>query len=418
MVRAVDIVRERPKRTRRYIFGGLGLVALVFVTIAVSRLESRPPSVEAGTLMVDTVRRGTMLVTVRAPGTLEPEQVRYISALTAGRIEQKPIRPGAHVLPNTEVLELSNPDVQLEALTAQKELAAAQAELITSQTQLANEQLTARASLATALRDSAAAARQAQALHQLDQKGFAGRGEVDSAQDRIRESNSRVGAARDQVQMLTQGIDDQVAVQRRQIDRLKAIVEFQAQRVASMHVVAGDTGVLQDLPWELGQWVTPGQVLAKVARPGQLKAVLKVPETQAKDVAIGQSVDVDTRNGVVQGTVARVDPAVENGTVNVEVHLGGTLPAGARPDLSVDGTIQIERLDDVLYVGRPAFAQTDATVGLFKVQPDGHTAVREPVGFGRASVTTIVVRSGLKVGDKVVISDMSAWDNVNKVRIE
>lgn len=414
----MDIVRERPKRTRRYIIGGLGLVGLVFVTIAVSRLEARPPSVEAGTLMVDTVRRGTMLRQVRAPGTLEPEQVRFISALTAGRIEQLPIRPGARVIPSTEVLELSNPDVQLEALTAQQQLAAAESQLITSQTQMSNEQLTAKASLATALRDSAGAARQAQALQELDSKGFAARMEVDSAQDRIREANSRVVAARDQVQMLTTGINDQVSVQRQEIDRLKAIVQFQNERVASMHVVAGDSGVLQELPWELGQWVTPGQVLAKVARPGRLKAVLKVPETQAKDVALGQSVDVDTRNGIVKGTVSRIDPAVENGTVNVEVHLGGTLPDGARPDLSVDGTIQIERLDDVLYVGRPAFAQTDATVGLFKIQADGHTAVREPVSFGRASVTTIEVRSGLRVGDKVIISDMSAWDNVNKVRIE
>lgn len=414
----MDIVREKPKRTRRYIFGGLGIVALVLVTIAVSRMEARPPSVEAGTLMVDTVRRGPMLRQVRAPGTLEPEQIRYISALTAGRIEQLPIRPPARVMPNTEVLELSNPDVQLEALTAQQQLAAAEAQLITNQTQMSNEQLTAKGSLATALRDSAGAARQLQALQELDSKGFAGRMEVDSARDRIREANARVLAARDQVQMLTAGMDDQAAVEKQEIDRLKAIVAFQTQRVASMHVVAGDTGILQQLPWELGQWVTPGQVLAVVARPGRLKAVLKVPETQAKDVALGQSVDVDTRNGIAKGTVSRIDPAVENGTVNVEVRLTGPLPEGARADLSVDGTILIERLDNVLYVGRPAFAQTDATVGLFKIQADGHTAVRVPVSFGRASVTTIEVRSGLNVGDKVIISDMSAWDNVNKVRIE
>jgi HlyD family secretion protein len=414
----VDIVRERPKRTKRYVLAAAGLVALVFVTIAVSRLESRPPSVEAGTLMVDTVRRGTMLRQVRAPGTLEPEQVRFISALTPGRIEALPLRPGARVLPNTELVVMSNPDVQLEALTAQQQLAAAQSQLITNGTQLSNEQLTAQSTLATALRDSANAARQSVALAELDKKGFSSRMEVDSAGDRIREANARVAAARDQVKMLTNGIDQQVEVQKRQIDRLKAIVEFQNQRVASMHVVAGDSGILQELPWELGQWVTSGQVLAKVAQPGHLKAVLKVPETQAKDVTIGQSVDVDTRNGVVTGKVTRIDPVVLNGTVNVDVTLPATLPPGARPDLSVDGTIQIERLDDVLYVGRPAFAQTDATVGLFKVEADGHTAVRQPVTFGRASVTTIEVRGGLKVGDKVIISDMSAWDNVNKVRIE
>ena len=414
----MDIVRERPKRTRRYVIAGAGLLALVLVTIAVSRLESRPPSVEAGTLMIDSVRRGTMLRQVRAPGTLEPEHIRYISALTAGRIEQKPLKPGAKVLPNTELLELSNPDVQLEALNAEQQLAAAKAQLITNGTSLANEQLTAQATLATAVRDSAYAARQIQALKELDAKGFAGRMEVDSAQDRIREANARLAAARNQVHMLSDGIDQQVAVQKEQIQRLDAVVNFQNQRVASMHVVAGDSGVLQELPWELGQWVTPGTVLAKIAQPGELKAVLKVPETQAKDVAVGQSVDVDTRNGVVTGKVARIDPVVLNGTVNVDVTLPATLPPGSRPDLSVDGTIQIERLDDVLYVGRPAFAQTDATVGLFKLEPDGHTAVRQPVNFGRASVTTIEVRGGLKVGDRVIISDMSAWDNVNKVRIE
>ena len=368
--------------------------------------------------MIDEVKRGEMLIQVRAPGTLEPEQVRYISALTAGRIEQKPLRPGARVLPNTEILVLSNPDVQLQALTAQQQLAAAQAQLIENQTTLMGQKMTARSTLATAIRDSSQALRQADALHELQLKGFAGRGELDSAQDRIREADSRVSAARDEVGMLTTGIEQQDTVQRRQIARLRAIVAFQAQLVASMHVVAGDTGVLTDLPWELGQWVTSGQVLAKVSRPGRLKAVLKVPETQAKDVAIGQSVDVDTRNGIVKGDVIRVDPVVQNGTVDVEVHLDGALPPGARPDLSVDGTILKERLANVLYVGRPAFAQTDATVGLFKLLPNGHTAVRVPVNFGTASVTTIQVNGGLQVGDKVIISDMSAWDNVNKVRIE
>ncbi len=363
-----------------------------------------------------------MLRQVRAPGTLAPEQVRYISALTAGRIEALPLKPGAKVYATTELLELSNPDVQLEALTAQQQLAAAQSQLITNGTQLSNEQLTAEATLATAVRDSASAARKSQALHELDLKGFAGRMEVDSGQDHIREANARVSAARDQVRMLTNGISDQVEVQKRQIDRLKALLVRIPGTSASrtMRVVAGDSGILQELPLGVsGQWVTPGQVLAKVAQPGHLKAVLKVPETQAKDVTIGQAVEVDTRNGVVTGKVGRIDPVVLNGTVNVDVTLPATLPLGARPDLSVDGTIQIERLEDVLYVGRPAFAQTDATVGLFKVGADGHTAVRQPVNFGRASVTTIEVRrGGLRVGDKVIISDMSAWDNVNKVRIE
>jgi len=414
----VDIIRTPPRRTRRYWLATAGVVALASATLAVSRLESRPPSVERGTLMIDSVRRGTMLRQVRAPGTLVPEHVRFISALTAGRVEQLPIRPGARVTPSTELLELSNPDVQLEALTAQQQLAAAQAQLITNQAQLENEQLTARGQLATAIADSANAARRSATADALDRKGFAGRMEVDSAHERMHEAAERVAAARQQVQVLTTSLGEQLAVQRQQVDRLKAIVEFQAQRVASMHVVAGDSGVLEELSLQLGQWVTPGTVLAKVAQPGKLKAVLKVPETQAKDVAAGQVVAVDTRNGVVPGRVTRIDPSVQNGTVNVEVGLEGQLPAGARADLSVDGTIEIERLDNVLYVGRPAFAQPDASVGLFKLDSRGTTAVRQTVTFGSASVTTIEVRGGLKAGDRVIISDMSAWDNANKVRIE
>jgi len=415
----VDIPREPAKKTRRNALIGGAIAGVLILSVAVSRLESRPPSVESGTLMIDSVRRGTMLRQVRAPGVLQPEHVRFIAALTAGRIEHLPLRPGARVVPTTEILELSNPDVKLEALTAEQQLASAESQLITSQTQLSNEEQTARSTLATAIRDSALAARQDAAIAALDKKGFAGKMEVDSSHDRARESADRLVAARIQVSTLANGIAKQLEVQKRQIERLKAIVQFQNQRVSSMHVVAGDSGVLQELPWELGQWVTPGQVLAKVAQPGRLKAVLKVPETQAKDVSNGQVVDVDTRNGVVKGHVARVDPAVQNGTVNVEVALDGALPAGARADLSVDGTIEFERLTNVLYVGRPAFAQTDATVGLFRLsEGDRHTAVRTPVTLGRASVTTIEVRAGLKAGDRVIISDMSAWDNVNKVRIE
>jgi HlyD family secretion protein len=414
----VDIVRAKPRPTRRYLFIALGLLAVGFVTVSVSRLESRPPSVDRGTLWIDSVKRGTMLRQVRAPGTLEPEHVRFVSALTAGRVERRPLKPGAIVIPWTVIVELSNPDVQLEALSAQKELAAAQAALLTSQTQLESQRLTTQSQLATVQSDSADATRNAAMMDALDKKGFAGGLELAKAHDRARELNSRVATNRDQLQMLSTSVEEQVAAQRQQIDRLRAIVQFQNERVASMRVPAGDSGVLQELPLDLGQWVVPGQILGKVAQPGRLKAVLKVPETQAKDVAPGQVVAVDTRNGVVPGRVTRIDPSVQNGTVNVEVALEGALPAGARADLSVDGTIEIERLDNVLYVGRPAFAQTGATVGLFKLDPSGHTAVRQSVGFGRSSVTTIEVLQGLSAGDRVIISDMSTWDNANKVRIE
>jgi HlyD family secretion protein len=359
-----------------------------------------------------------MLRQVRAPGTLQPEHVRFVSALTAGRVEQRLLKPGATVLPATVIVELSNPDVQLEALTAQQQLAAAQAALLTSQTQLESQRHTLRSSIATVQSDSGEAARQAAMLDALDKKGFASGLELAKAHDKEHELDSRLATDRDQLSMLSSSIDEEVAAQRQQVDRLKAIVQFQNERVQSMRVTAGDSGVLQELPLDLGQWVVPGQLLAKVAQPGKLKAVLKVPETQAKDVASGQVVAIDTRNGVMPGRVARVDPSVQNGTVDVEVALEGALPPGARADLSVDGTIEIERLNNVLYVGRPAFAQTDATVGLFKLDPSGHTAVRQSVVFGRSSVTTIEVRHGLDAGDRVIISDMSTWDNANKVRIE
>lgn len=414
----MDIQRAPQPRRRRYVFAALGILALGSVTVAVGSVEKRPPSVERATLWIDTVQRGTMLRQVRAPGTLQPEHVRFVSAITAGRIERILVRPGTAVTPATELLELTNPDVQLEQLTAEQQLAAAQSQLVTGQTQLQSERLTQAAGLATVESDSADASRTAAMLDALDKKGFAGSLELAKAHDKVRELDSRLRTTRSQVDMLTASVDRQLTLEKQEIERLKAIAQFQSERVASMHVAAGDSGVLQELSLDLGQWVVPGQVLAKVAQPGKLKAVLNVPETQANEVTPGLPVSVDTRNGLVAGRVLRVAPAAHNGTVEVEVTLVGALPAGARADLSVDGTIDIERLDQVLYVGRPAFAQPNNTVGVFKLDPSGRTAVRLPVTFGRASVTTIEVRQGLSVGDRVIISDMSTWDNTNKVRIE
>jgi|SRR5580693_5054666 HlyD family secretion protein len=415
---AVDIVRTKPASRRRYFIIALAVVAVISVTVSVSRLESRAPSVERGTLWIDTVRRGTMLRQVRAPGKLEPEHVRFVSAVTAGRVEVRDVLPGVHVSPTTVLVELSNPDVQYQALTAEQQLADAKATLVTTQTQLESQRLTESSALATVQSDSADAARQAAMLDALDKKGFAGGMELAKAHDKLNELDTRLATERDHLRLLTESVKRQLVLQQQQIERLQAISQFQTDRVASMRVVAGDSGVLQESSLDLGQWVVPGQILAKVAQPGKLKALLNVPETQVVDVTVGQVVSVDTRNGVVPGRVVRVAPAAQNGTVEVEVSLPGTLPAGARADLSVDGTIEVERLENVLYVGRPAFAQNNLTVGVFKLDPTGNTAVRNPVTFGRASVTTIEIRQGLSAGDHVIISDMSAWDNVNKVRIE
>ena len=414
----MDIVRTPPKHRRRYFIIALAVVAVISVTVSVSRLESRAPSVERGTLWIDTVRRGTMLRQVRAPGKLEPEHVRFVSAVTAGRVERRDVLPGAHVSPTTVLVELSNPDVQYQALTAQQQLADAKAALVMTQTALETQRLTESSQLATVLSDSADAARNAAMMDALDKKGFAGGMELAKAHDRLRELDSRLATERDHLHLLTESVSRQLVLQQQQIQRLQAVAQFQEDRVASMRVVAGDSGVLQESSLDLGQWVVPGQILAKVAQPGKLKALLNVPETQVVDVTVGEVVSVDTRNGVVPGRVVRIAPAAQNGTVEVEVSLPGTLPAGARADLSVDGTIEVERLENVLYVGRPAFAQNNLTVGVFKLDPNGKTAARVPVTFGRASVTTIEIRQGLSAGEHVIISDMSAWDNVNKVRIE
>jgi len=421
----VDIQRAPTnKKRRRAIYAVAGVVAIAGVTLALSRLEPAAPSVERGTLWIDSVRQGTMLRQVRAPGTLVPEQIRLVSAVTAGRIEQLPLRPGARVTASTVLLELSNPDVQLAALDAQRQLTAAEAELVNLRTQLENQRLQQEGVVATARTEAQNAERTEQVFEALDKKKLASANETGLARDRNVELAKRLQVEEDRLRVMRSAVQQQLRLQEQQVQRLRAIAQFHADRVASMKVVAGGEGELTELggqqtgPLELGQWVNPGFILARVAQPGKLKAVLRVPETQAKDVVLGQPVQIDTRNGIVPGRVMRIDPAAQNGTVAVEVALEGALPRGARPDLSVDGTIEVERLSNVVYVGRPAYGQAESVVGLFKLDPDGETATRVNVKLGRSSVNTIEVVQGLAPGDKVIISDMTAWDNAEKVRLK
>ena len=414
----MDIARAPQPKRRRYIALGAGLMAIVFVTVALSKLEPAAQSVERATLWVDTVKQGTMLRQVRAPGTLVPEQIRWVSALTAGRIEALPLRAGATVTRNTILATMSNPDVQLQALEAERQLAAAESDLATLRTTLEQQRLNQEAALATVVTEYNEAVRNAKVFGTLDQKGLSSEGEVATAADRLAELETRRKVEQQRLALVTAAARDQYTRQARNVERLRGIAQFQRDRVAAMQVRSGEDGVLQELPLELGQWVVPGQVLARVAQPGRLKAVLRVPETQAKDVAIGQPVSVDTRNGVVPGRVMRIDPAAQNGTVTVEVALEGALPAGARAELSVDGTIEIERLTDVTYVGRPAYGQAESVVGLFKLAEDGKTATRVNVKLGRASVNTIEVVQGLEPGDRVIISDVSQYDNQSRLRLK
>ena len=414
----MDIKREPKKKRTKYIAIGGGVAVLVLLTIALGMLPTAAPSVDRSTLMIDSVVRGTMVRAVRAPGTLVPEQVRLVSALTAGRVEQLPLRPGATVKGGALLLLLSNPDVQLEALDAGRQVTTAEAALVNLRTSLATQRLTQQAAVASAQAAASDAKRQANMLTALGEKKLASTNDIAQATEHAADMTARLQAERDRLKVMDDAMEQQIALQRSEVERARAIAAFQEQRVASMHVSAPEDGVLQTQPLELGQWVVPGQVLATVAQPGRLKAVLRVPETQARDIVIGQSVDVDTRNGIAKGHVMRVDPSVQNGTVTVEVALDGALPRGARPDLSVDGTIEIERLNDVLHVGRPAYGQGESTVGLFRLDADGSYATRVPVKLGRSSVTTIEVVQGLKAGDRVITSDMSQWDNVERVKLK
>ena len=414
----MDVARAPKSKRRRYIAAGAVLMAIVFATVALAKLEPAAPTVERATLWIDTVRQGTMLRQVRAPGTLVPEQIRWVSALTAGRIEALPLRPGAVVTRNEVIATMSNPDVQLQALEAERQLAQAEADLATLRTTLETQRLNQEAALATVITQYNEAQRNAKVFGTLDRKGLSSEGEVANATDRLAELETRRKVEQQRLNLVTAAVRDQYERARRNVERLRGIAQFQRDRVASMQVKAGEDGVLQELPLELGQWVVPGQVLARVAQPGRLKAVLRVPETQAKDVVSGQKVSVDTRNGIVEGRVMRIDPAAQNGTVTVEVALEGELPKGARAELSVDGTIEIERLDDVKHVGRPAYGQAESVVGLFRLEPDGNSATRVNVKLGRASVNSIEVLQGLEPGDKVIISDVSQWDSHNRLRLK
>jgi hypothetical protein len=344
--------------------------------------------------------------------------MRYVAAVTAGRVEERPLRPGSPVTRSTVILVLSNPEVQLEALEAQRNLAQAEQDLVTLRTSLESGRLSQAATVAQLKSLRSAALRDAAVFEGLDAKGLSSKNEVQRARESAAELETRLQLEQQRLDVISAAMGEQLEKARANVGRLRAIAQFQADRVTSMRVLSGEDGVLQSLNWELGQWVNPGQELARVAQPGKLKAVLRVPETQVKDVVLGQKARIDTRNGLIDGRVMRVDPIAQNGTVTVEIALEGELPRGARADLSVDGVIELERLSNVLSVARPAYGQPESTVGLFKVSADGKTAERVSVKLGRASVSTIEVQQGLEPGDSVIVSDMSRFDNVQKVRIQ
>ena len=392
---------------------------IAVITLGVSRLEPAAPRVDGDTIYVDTVQRGPMVRQVRGAGTLVPEQIRWIPATAdGGAVERIVIQPGALVATDTVIVELSNPELEQSAVEARLNLNAAEARLSSREVEVAGDLLNQRAALATTEAQLKSARLQAEADRQLFSEGLVSSIQLEQSLSSLQEYETRYTLERERLQMATETVGAQIAVEQAEVDRLRTVHELRQQQVAELRVRAGMRGVLQQVPLDEGQRVSRGTNLARVGDPTVLKAELRIAETQAKDVQIGQSAAIDTRNGVIPGHVTRIDPAVENGTVTVDIALDGELPRGARPDMTVDGTIELERMNDIVFVGRPVFGQEQSDVSLFKVEEDGTHASRMRVSLGRASVNTIEVLEGLQPGDRVVLSDMSTWDQFDRVRIE
>lgn len=414
---SMDIRRTPPRRGRRRLLLILVASALAIgLTVGLRRLRAAAPTVERGTIWVDTVKRGPMLREVQGQGTLVPLEIRWITAATAARVDRVRVQPGTKVETDTVLVDLINPDVELQALEADHQLAQAQAELVNLEATLTNQRLAQESVVASLGSEQQEAKRRAAADEALAKKGFLSDLEMATSRDKASTLSGRQAFEEKRLGALAKGIVAQAQAQRQQLERLRSIAQFRHKELDALHVRAGVAGVLQELPLQPGQSVALGAVVAKVAQPDRLKAEIRVPETQAKDVQLGQKATVDTRNGIVSGKVARIDPGAVSGTVKVDITFDGPLPAGARPDLSVEGTVELERLASVLYVGRPAFGQPGATVGLFKLGGDDE-ATRTEVKLGKASVRTIEVRGGLNEGDRVILSDMTQWDGAERIRL-
>jgi HlyD family secretion protein len=417
----MDIARPsnaKKKRIKQAIYAGVGLLAVALVSVGLGRLKPAAPTVERAVVWPAKVERGPMVRQVRGLGTLTPEDIRWIPATTQGRVEKIILRPGTQVKSNDVILELTNPQLDQQLQDAQLKLGAAEAGLANIKVQLQNDLLQQRAASASIESDYNKAKMQAQmnealAKDQLVSTLVLEQSRVDATSLGVRNQISK-----DQLESKADSMRAQMAVQQSLVDQARALLKLTQQQQDELKVRAGLDGMLQLVPVEVGQQVAPGTNLARVANPSRLKAEIKIAETQAKDIQLGQKAEVDTRNGIVQGRVARIDPSVQNGTRTVDVTLTGDLPKGAVPDLSVDGTIELERLNDVLFMGRPAFGQDQSVVGLFKIGDDGVNAERVQVKLGRSSVNTIEVLSGLKVGDQVILSDMSAYDAYDRIRLK
>jgi HlyD family secretion protein len=408
--------RKRQKRIRQAAIGGGVLLLVALLTVGLARLEPAAPSVPRASVHIDTVKEGELLRQVRGPGTLVPRNIRWIAARTDGRVEAVVVRPGAAVEADTVIIEMSNPELMEKTSEARYTLEAAEAELAEMELDLAGELLDQKAALAVAGAEYESAKLKADAETDLTDEGIIPAIQSRQSQLLAEQLRIRVDIERERLNQFSESMRAQVSAREARVASVRNAYERRLEDVESLRVRAGFSGVLQEMLVEEGQRVALGANIARVARPDDLQAELRVPETQARDVQIGQVVSVDTRNGLVEGKVVRIDPAVQAGTVLVDVELVGKLPRGARPDLSVDGTIEIERLPQVVYTGRPAYGQPNTTIGLYKLVEDGY-AVRVPVEIGRTSVSAVEIVQGLTPGDQVILSDTSAWDDHDRIRI-
>lgn len=405
------------KRSRIIVLAVVAIVAIGGITLVLAKLKPASFSVEVSTTVVDTVKRGQMLRQVRGIGTLVPEVTRQIPAPADGRVERIPVQAGVEVTPDTVIVELSNPQLEQEASDADSQLKVALAEEENLRVRLESETMTQRAAIATINADYSRAKMELDTNEELGKKGLVADLTLKLQRVQVKDLLNRLNVEKQRLDISARSTKAQMNAQRARIEQLRTFANLKHTQVNNLNVRAGSAGVLQQVTVQVGQQVTPGFDIARVADPASLKAELRIAETQINDVRLGQLVEVDTRNGIIKGRISRIDPAAREGTITVDAALEGPLPPSARPDLSVDGTIELERLDNVLYVGRPAFGQGQSTVKMFRVSADGREATRVPVSLGRASVNTIEILDGLKEGDKVILSDTSAWDNYDTISL-
>ena len=419
----MDIARPSvagQRRRRQIIYAAVGIVLVALVTMGLSRLKPAAPTVERSTVWVDTVKRGSVLRQVRGLGTLAPMEgsIQFLPAITEGRVDKILELPGAQVKSDSILLEMSNPQLTQEALDAQWKLKASEADYKNLEVALASQVLAQKSLSAQAQSEYSQAKMQADIDSELAKLGVISQLSMKVSNQKAEQLSTQNDIEKQRLVNSSEVLKAQLQAKQAEVEEFRALAELKKSQLDHLRVRAGIDGVLQEQTLKIGQFVTPGTTLAKVVQPQRLKAELKIAETQAKDIQIGQPAAVDTHNGVIPGHVVRIDPSVVNGTVTVDVTLDAKLPQGARPDLSVDGTIDLEKMDNVLYVGRPAFGQEQSTVGMFRLEPDGNNAVRAQVKLGRSSVNTVEILQGLKEGDQVILSDMSRWDAYDRVRLE